>query len=159
MITLLILLACGGDKAAPAPAPAKVPLAETKAPDHGFVCCDSDAATSIVAAYIKLNDRLAGDDDAGAKLALTALANAAATELPTESAALAALADKPIKDKREALKPISTRLIAYAKAHTGGEAKVAEAYCPMADASWIQSGSTIANPYYGAEMLTCGSFK
>lgn len=158
MLTLLFLVACGGEPHSPAPS-TSVPLAEAKAPDRGFPCCDTEAATSIVSAYIKLNDRLAGDDDAGAKLALTALANATATELPTESAALTALADKTIKEKREGLKPISAKLIAYAKQHKGGEAKVAEAYCPMADASWIQTGATIANPYYGSEMLTCGSFK
>lgn len=38
-----------------------------------------------------------------------------------------------------------------------------EAYCPMAfddkGASWVQADSTIANPYFGAEMLRCGELR
>jgi Cu(I)/Ag(I) efflux system membrane fusion protein len=37
------------------------------------------------------------------------------------------------------------------------------AFCPMADnnsgAWWIQKKGQIANPYFGASMLRCGSFK
>jgi hypothetical protein len=29
-------------------------------------------------------------------------------------------------------------------------------YCPMKKAGWVQEGSEVANPYYGAEMLRCG---
>lgn len=29
-------------------------------------------------------------------------------------------------------------------------------YCPMAKKDWVQSTTTIANPYEGKEMLTCG---
>ena len=32
-------------------------------------------------------------------------------------------------------------------------------YCPMADAYWISENSKIANPYYGKQMLSCGSTK
>ena len=35
-------------------------------------------------------------------------------------------------------------------------------FCPMAldaGAYWIQSGTSVANPYYGASMLRCGEFK
>lgn len=32
-------------------------------------------------------------------------------------------------------------------------------YCPMADAFWISENSKIANPYYGKQMLSCGSTK
>lgn len=40
-----------------------------------------------------------------------------------------------------------------------GEAVYYEFHCPMAfdtGASWVQRSAEIANPYYGAEMLTCG---
>ena len=37
------------------------------------------------------------------------------------------------------------------------------AYCPMAfggkGGAWMQSGKTVANPYYGSQMLRCGSVK
>jgi Cu(I)/Ag(I) efflux system membrane fusion protein len=29
-------------------------------------------------------------------------------------------------------------------------------YCPMKKAGWVQEGSEVANPYYGARMLRCG---
>ena len=33
------------------------------------------------------------------------------------------------------------------------------AYCPMVRTSWLQEGTRIANPYFGTEMPTCGSFR
>jgi hypothetical protein len=30
-------------------------------------------------------------------------------------------------------------------------------YCSMKKAGWVQQGSEVANPYYGAEMLRCGT--
>jgi hypothetical protein len=33
------------------------------------------------------------------------------------------------------------------------------AVCPMVHKPWLQEGSAIANPYYGKEMPTCGSFR
>ena len=32
-------------------------------------------------------------------------------------------------------------------------------YCPMVKKDWVQSTTTIANPYMGKEMLTCGAEK
>jgi len=29
-------------------------------------------------------------------------------------------------------------------------------YCPMAKASWLQTGKKVHNPYYGQKMLSCG---
>lgn len=39
-----------------------------------------------------------------------------------------------------------------------GSGSVRVAHCPMAKESWLQDGAKIANPYYGASMLRCGSF-
>jgi hypothetical protein len=33
------------------------------------------------------------------------------------------------------------------------------AYCPMVNKPWMQQGEMLANPYYGKEMPTCGSFR
>jgi hypothetical protein len=38
-------------------------------------------------------------------------------------------------------------------------AGVKVAYCPMVRKPWMQRAETIANPYYGTQMLTCGSFR
>jgi hypothetical protein len=34
--------------------------------------------------------------------------------------------------------------------------EMAVMYCPMAESVWVQRGSEVANPYYGAKMLSCG---
>jgi hypothetical protein len=33
------------------------------------------------------------------------------------------------------------------------------AICPMVNKPWLQAEADIRNPYYGKEMLTCGSFR
>jgi hypothetical protein len=33
------------------------------------------------------------------------------------------------------------------------------AYCPMVNKPWLQKGDSLENPYYGKDMLTCGSFR
>ncbi|MDC6388873.1 hypothetical protein PP182_09290 [Maribacter sp. PR1] len=30
-------------------------------------------------------------------------------------------------------------------------------YCPMQDANWLSKDKTVKNPYYGSQMLSCGS--
>lgn len=169
---LVLLLACGGEPAAkPEARPAAPPAAATPAkpdahasapaggPDKAFPCCDTPAAKAVVDAFVQLDGVLAADDAAGVGPALEGLKAATATELPAVSSGLGALAGKPIAEVRTGLKPLAKELVAYARKHQGGDGKVAEAYCPMADANWLQTGATIANPYYGAEMLTCGTFQ
>ena len=38
----------------------------------------------------------------------------------------------------------------------GGAQPLVVAHCPMKNADWVQTGETIANPYYGSSMLDCG---
>ena len=67
---------------------------------------------------------------------------------------------KKIEEAREAFGRMSDALIAHldAEKHKPGNG-VRVAYCPMARKSWLQKDGTIQNPYYGSQMLTCGSFK
>jgi len=66
---------------------------------------------------------------------------------------------KDIKTAREAFKKLNESFEAYLKDHPDKSGKYHVAYCPMAKASWVQTGDTIANPYYGRSMLKCGTFK
>ena len=120
-------------------------------------CCDSAEATAIVTAYVALNAALAADQDP--QPGLEALVAASQGPIPGEAAKLTALRGRSIDEVREGLKAVSGPLVAYARAHPGGTASVREAFCPMANAGWVQAGETVANPYYGARMLTCGSFR
>ena len=160
MLLSILLLACTQpENAQPRAASPTPPITAPKAESAGLSCCTTPESTALVNAYVAVNAGLAADDDAAATAALGTLAKASATELPDVAAKAAELAPKPIAEKRDGLKTVSRSLIAYTHAHKGGATSVAEAFCPMADAGWIQQGTTIANPYYGSEMLTCGSFK
>ncbi|MCA9447650.1 MAG: DUF3347 domain-containing protein, partial [Candidatus Omnitrophica bacterium] len=68
-----------------------------------------------------------------------------------------------IEKMREVFYPLSESLDALVR-HFGniGSVPIRLAFCPMAldgGAYWLQSGETIANPYYGASMLRCGEIK
>lgn len=111
----------------------------------------------MLESYVAVNAALAADTSAAQPLA--ALAAASATPLPAVSQAVAPLASMDLAGQRAGLNAQSAAIVAYLRAHKGGSAAVAEAFCPMANASWVQTGDTVANPYYGSEMLTCGYFK
>src|SRR5262249_31668968 len=60
---------------------------------------------------------------------------------------------------RETFKTASARIIEVGKS-TGipsGATGVQVFRCPMAQATWLQTASETANPYYGSQMLTCGA--
>src|SRR5262245_14727710 len=65
-----------------------------------------------------------------------------------------------IADAREAFGRLSEAIVGYLDAEKqkpGGGVRVA--YCPMARKPGLQKDGTIQNPYYGSQMLTCGSFR
>ena len=67
---------------------------------------------------------------------------------------------KKIDEARTAFGQMSEALVAYLDAQKqkpGNGVRVA--YCPMADKPWLTKDKDIRNPYYGAAMSTCGSFK
>jgi Cu(I)/Ag(I) efflux system membrane fusion protein len=66
---------------------------------------------------------------------------------------------KDLKAAREAFKPLSKSLIKYLADNKAGIGTYHEAYCPMARASWLQTGKNIQNPYLGTEMPNCGELK
>lgn len=74
--------------------------------------------------------------------------------LKTDAKAISQTQD--IKKQRETLKSLSKNMYELLKTskHTS---PIYYQYCPMQDANWLSTESTIKNPYYGAQMLTCGS--
>lgn len=180
-LVLAALVACSSEPApapaaappAPAPtaAPAPAPAAPTGDAATAFACCADPKLGDTVDLYLAAQRALAADDDAAAKTSLSQLGatatstaaalqgDAAAKLGQIASAATAAGEAGDLKARRAAFKAVSGPMIELAKSQVGGEKKIAVAYCPMADASWLQQGDVIANPYYGSEMPTCGSFK
>jgi Cu(I)/Ag(I) efflux system membrane fusion protein len=136
------------------------------------------AIAPLLERYLAAQEALAADDGEAAREALEGL-GAALTERPGEAlvgrarelwlihaAALegahaAAHEERGIEALRVAFQPLSDALVALttrAGDPLGRDLRVV--HCPMAfddtGADWLQSGDTIANPYFGAEMLRCG---
>jgi hypothetical protein len=179
----VVVLAACGEATEPTSAPPKIPVVTGQQVDHAaakegafdslaFPCCGSVASEAVVLGVVALGDALASDDAAAAAGKAAALRSSLATAV-TDSAVdaetrplletMAALADRmdgqDLEGMREEFLDLSTPALAFAAHNTGGDTAVAVAFCPMKPGRWMQTSKTIANPYYGASMLTCGVFE
>ena len=121
----------------------------------------AELSWALVSPYLKVQVALAHDTTDGVSEAATAIATAA-KELGDDgqnlAVAAATLAEaQTIAAARDAFGSLSEALIEYGTDTGFGDLRVA--YCPMVDKSWVQEDGWIANPFYGAMMLTCGEFK
>jgi hypothetical protein len=66
-------------------------------------------------------------------------------------------ATKDISKQRDYFASFSLDLFALAKSVKLSEQPVYQAYCPMKKMYWLTNEKTIKNPYYGKQMLNCGS--
>ena len=136
---------------------------------------------TLLADYLRLQGALANDDFAAAKkeagAAEQTLPSIGGAELEGEaqkawqklsgdiSGALARMPSaKDIAAVRTAFEPLSNALREAVKVfQPTGHGHVYELHCPMAfdfkGASWLQDQPEVLNPYFGAEMLTCGSVR
>ncbi len=124
----------------------------------------ADLPSALVDPYLQVQVALSSDQFEGIPAHAQAIEKAA-TALGKEAEAIVAgakklAAAKDIAGARTAFGEVSSALQAYAeKTKSGFGAGVRLAYCPMANKPWLTKDKTIRNPYYGAAMLTCGSFK
>ncbi|AZB31289.1 DUF3347 domain-containing protein [Chryseobacterium balustinum] len=100
----------------------------------------TDAITAV-----KMNELSATEHDVWMK---------AMKSLNSDASAIAKTQD--IKKQREAFKTLSKNMYDLLKT-SKISTPVYYQYCPMQDANWLSTESTIKNPYYGAQMLTCGN--
>lgn len=120
---------------------------------------------SILDHYLTIQTNLANDTIKGLDEHANAIAKAVkgdemkmlSPDVATQAETLAKAKD--LKAAREAFKPLSASLVKYLADKKAGKGTYHEAYCPMVKASWLQTGKEIRNPYYGKEMLTCGTLK
>lgn len=119
-------------------------------------------AHAVVESYLEIQAALAQDSLEGVTAAANRIAeqsaNIGAAGAPLAKVAKAVGSAKDIKAARTAFGPLSEAVIAVVKADPSAH-DVKLAYCPMANASWLQKEEKIRNPYYGSSMLTCGEFK
>lgn len=119
---------------------------------------------SALKQYVTIQTAFAADTLKGVPEAAGALADVAESNAGMLPATLAAQAEavakaQDIKAARVAFKLLSATLITAASAAKEKTGHYYEAFCPMAGAAWIQADKKIANPYYGASMLTCGEIR
>jgi hypothetical protein len=133
--------------------------AQSAAPAPG-----SPMPESIVDPYLKIQSALATDriDEVKANAGTIATAatslGPAATKIDTAAVKLASAGE--LTDAREKFGALSDAVVAYMdERHLTAPPGVRKAYCPMVRKPWLQKGDTIANPYYGTSMPTCGEFR
>jgi hypothetical protein len=120
---------------------------------------------SVYNHYLKIQAELAKDSTKGVAQCAGAIAKAVHGDdmkmLPAEVSEKAdALAKaKDLAEAREAFKKLSQPLIQHLADHHVQSGLYNEAYCPMANASWLQTGKSVNNPYMGKSMQTCGEIK
>lgn len=113
-------------------------------------------ADKVLDAYTTVSTALAADDLNAALKAAKELSTEARAEYPELARNAAALATSDsLKTAREKFRAVSKDAIKLAE----GKAGFFIMTCPMAKADWVQKDAQVANPYYGSEMLRCGSVK
>jgi hypothetical protein len=123
------------------------PKAETAAP----ATAAPDGVLPL--SYVDAATALSVDDFDKAKISLNALAKETTGEIQTKAQAAANAAN--IAAMRESFKELSA-----IASQMQLPADYAVAFCPMykGGSKWVQKKETLANPYFGKSMQTCGSF-
>jgi hypothetical protein len=124
---------------------------------------------SIMDPYLEIESALADDRTDNIKANAGNIATAAtalgapAMKIDTAALQLSAAAEAPtpdIQSLRDKFGVLSEAIDTYM---TGLKitppAGVKVAFCPMVNKPWLQKGDTLANPYYGKDMSTCGNFR
>ncbi|PRY09672.1 uncharacterized protein DUF3347 [Pontibacter ummariensis] len=165
------------DMEMPAEAEATTVVVET--PDFSSVAEPvQNQISQLVDAYLNLKEALVASDATAAKAAasnvleiarampvanLEADAKAYAEEKTAKviETAEAIAAAEEIAAQRESLEPLSEATFALTKAFNAADQTLYYQRCPMAlnnkGAYWLSSNEEIRNPYFGEQMLKCGS--
>ena len=155
-------------------------LADAKIVKPAFATIDAKLKTQvqdIYKVYLGVQSALATDKSAEAAtqaMSITQLVKAFDTaNLPADQKqayeshvakildlALSIGKSQDIKVQRTTFAPFSDQVYELVKAF-GNDQPIYQAHCPMAldgkGASWLSDKTEIKNPYYGSEMLECGS--
>ncbi len=105
----------------------------------------TDQDKQFLAAYGKAHEALVADDLAGAKKA--------GADLGPDGADLSK--SKSLDEARAAFGKLSNKAVKLAAGQNGYYV----AHCPMKNKDWVQTSTTIANPYGGKEMISCKEIK
>ena len=121
-------------------------------------------SAAIVDPYLKIQEALADDSVEGVRQHAGEIATASsalgAPAMKIDTAALQLASATEIDDARTKFGTLSETIDNYMTGlHLVAPEGVRVAVCPMVQKPWLQKGDALANPYYGKEMLTCGSLR
>ncbi|MGP8201418.1 MAG: DUF3347 domain-containing protein [Limisphaerales bacterium] len=125
----------------------------------------SEPVKSVYDHYLKIQGALAQDSLKGVQDNAKAIMNTVRKDdvdrfpaaLSPQAETLARAGD--LAAARKAFKPLSNSLVKYLADNKVPKGTYYEVYCPMADASWLQTSKDIKNPYMGKAMPDCGVIK
>ena len=105
----------------------------------------SDKDKQFLTSYEKVHAALAADNLADAKTAANDLGESGSDIAKSTS----------LKEARAAFEKLSGR----AKSMIAGQSGYHVFHCPMLKKDWVQTSTTVANPYGGKEMVGCGEIQ
>lgn len=137
---------------------------------------DNAAISHLIKAYLGMKDALAADNskaaNAQAKLFTAAVKEVGASTMDaTQKATWTKFGEKlrfngdhisestDIAHQREHFQKLSDDFYGMIKGMKSNDITLYRQYCPMKKAYWLSNSATIANPYYGSDMLECGEVK
>ncbi len=123
-----------------------------------------EMSRAVVDPYLKIQAALSDDSMDGVTQHAGEIATASsalgAPAMKIDTAAVQLASTTEIDRAREKFGDLSDAIDTYM---TGLKLRAPEgvkvASCPMVHKPWLQTASTIDNPYFGKSMLTCGSFR
>jgi hypothetical protein len=118
----------------------------------------------VIDPYLKIGEALASDSldgvTANAGQIATAASGLGALAFKIDTAAVQLTAAGDLPDARAKFGVLSDAIDSYiTNQHLTRPEGVRVAFCPMVQKPWLQKGGDLRNPYYGSQMLTCGSFR
>ena len=124
----------------------------------------SQMSRGVIDPYLKIQTALADDRMDGVRQNAGEVATAAtalgAPAMKIDTAAVQLAATTELQDARDRFGALSEAIDTYMTGlHLTAPEGVKVAFCPMVQKPWLQASATIDNPYYGKDMLTCGSFR
>ncbi|MBE7175611.1 MAG: DUF3347 domain-containing protein [Mucilaginibacter polytrichastri] len=160
----VFLAACGGNQTAQEQADTAVTQAAAVPPSG--ITFKETALNALWPKYENLQKALAADDQKAAQTAAGELSSALDNAPGNEKLAAATkviATETEIKKQRKLFAEVSTTLIAQVKKSGLASGTLYLQNCPMyaggKGGDWLSADKEIKNPYYGSEMLECGSVK
>jgi nucleosome binding factor SPN SPT16 subunit len=128
---------------------------------------DNTAKNDVLPAYYEIKNTLVNDDATTAVTRAKAMLNVLddnkkimgqyAEKLLTDTRKIAG--ESNIDKQRKSFATLSQTMFEAVKVLKLNTANVYRQYCPMKKTYWLSDVAAIKNPYYGDQMLTCGSVK